>query len=118
MEEKVMTFQELINYASEARDERHEFVKKQEEKRRKREEDIRSIIKKVIDNVKKHGEVWLKIDDGVLYAKCSNKEYYKKIKKIKRISLEDLKRTLDCIPALYADLDEEQIYVTFRNSDQ
>lgn len=115
MEEKVMTFQELINYASDARD---EFTEKQKEKRRKKEEDIRIIIEKVIDNAKKYGAVRVTWHTGIIYLRNPNSKDDIKIKESKDITLEDLEKAINRIPALYAELDKEGniLFVTFRRS--
>ncbi|MCI9286418.1 MAG: hypothetical protein HFJ57_00245 [Clostridia bacterium] len=117
MEGKVMTFVELINYASEAR---NEFEEGQKEKHCKKDEEIRSIIKAIIDNVKKYSAVQVKIHAGVLYIKCGSEKNDKKIQKIKDITLADIKEAIDRIPALYAEMPDckrNPIYVTFRCSE-
>lgn len=111
MEEKVMTFEELADYANAARS---EFEARQ------KEGDIRSIIKVIIDNMKGYGAVQVKWHKGIIYLRNPNSKDDIRIKESKDITLENLKEAIDRIPALYAELPTKErnpLYVTFRRSE-
>lgn len=110
MEEKVMTFEELANYASDARS---EFEARQ------KEGEIRSIIKVIIDNLKEYGAVQVKWHKGIIYLRDPKSEDDRRIKESKDITLEDLNGAINRIPALYAEQSTKErnpLYVTFRRS--
>lgn len=115
MEGKVMTFEELAKYAEAARS---EYEQRNAEKQK--EEDIRSVIKVIIDNVKEYGAVQVKYHKGVIYLRDPKSEDDRRIKESKDITLADIKTAIDRIPALYAEQPTEgrnPLYVTFRRSN-
>lgn len=108
MEEKAMTFEELAEYASDAR---KEYEK---EACCKKDENVRKIIKTIIDKVKAQGTVMITEigDAGTLFLNDS------KIEEAENISVKEINKAIDHIPALSTELKEEEkrIFVTFRRS--
>lgn len=108
MEEKVMTLEELADYASSARKEYEKEV------RCKKDENVRKIIKTIIDKVKAQGVVMITEtgDAGTLYLNAS------KIEETENISVKDINKAIDSIPALSIQFKEEEkrLFVTFRCS--
>lgn len=109
MEEKVMTLEELADYASSARKEYEKGA------RCKKDENVRKIIKTIIDKVKAQGTVMITEigDAGTLFLNDS------KIEEAENISVKEINKAIDRIPALLAELKEEEkrIFVTFRRSE-